>query len=221
MLARLSVIALAALALFGCDILKPPPPKPFEARIKVFGDPSQPLKGAEVWYKQKKIGVTDDAGVVNFRLKGAEGEVYDLTLKCPTGYQSPAKPVAVTLRKSSDPNQRPEYQVDCPKSARSVVVAVRADSGPNLPVMYLGKEVARTDVSGAAHVFLELPPNQMFQLSLSTDGDANKNLRPQNPAATFEVKQHDDVFVFDQKFKLEKKVVRSGGRTKPSGPTPL
>lgn len=221
MCARAWVTALAALSLFGCDMLKPPPPKPFEARVKVFGDPGQPLKGAEVWYKQKKIGVTDDSGVVNFRLKGAEGEVYDLTLKCPTGFQSPAKPVSVTLRKTSDPSQRPEYQVDCPKSSRSVVVAVRADSGPNLPVMYLGREVARTDVSGAAHVFLEMPPNQMFQLSISTDAEGAKDLRPQNPAATFEVKQSDDVFVFDQKFKLEKKKFKGGGKAKPKGPTPI
>ncbi|MBK7582488.1 MAG: hypothetical protein IPI67_20090 [Myxococcales bacterium] len=222
MSARTFAVVLAAFTVFGCDLLKPPPPKPFEARVKVFGEPGQPLKGAEVWYKQKKIGVTDDAGVVNFRLKGAEGEVYDLTLKCPTGFQSPPKPVSVTLRKTADPSQRPEYQVDCPKATRSVVVAVRADSGPNLPVMYLGREVARTDVSGAAHVYLDMPPNQMFQLLLSTDADTAKDLRPQNPAATFEVKHSDDVFVFDQKFKIEKKrVIRGGGHKKPSGPTPI
>ena len=110
--------------------------------------------------------------------------------------------------------------MDCPKSSRAVVVAVRADSGPNLAVMYLGREVARTDVSGAAHVFLEVPPNQVFQLAISTDTDGAKDLRPQSPTATFEVKQADDVFVFDQKFKVERKKVR-GGRAKPKGPTPL
>jgi hypothetical protein len=214
------VAVLLAASQFGCNLLKRPEPKPFEARVKVFGDPGTPLKGADVWYKQKKVGVTDDAGLVNFRLKGAEGEVYDLTVKCPTGYQSPAKPVSVVLRNTSDPAQRPEYQVDCPKSSRAVVVAVRADSGPNLAVMYLGREVARTDVSGAAHVFLEVPPNQVFQLAISTDTDGAKDLRPQSPTATFEVKQADDVFVFDQKFKVERKKVR-GGRAKPKGPTPL
>jgi len=216
----LAVIALGAFALSGCDILKPPPPKPFEARLKVFGDPEQPLKGADVFYKQKRIGTTDDAGTVSFRLKGAEGEVYDLTVKCPEGYTSPVKPVSVVLRKTTDPKKRPEYQVECPKSTRSVVVAVRADSGPNLPVLYLGREVAKTDVSGAAHILLELPPNQMFQLQLSTSGDDAKDLRPQNPTSAFEVKQEDAVFVFDQKFKVEKKRVYRG-RRKSSGPTPL
>jgi hypothetical protein len=214
-------VAIGAFALFGCDILKPPPPKPFEARLRVFGDPNQPLKGADVYYKQRKIGTTDDAGTVSFRLKGAEGEVYSLTVKCPDGYTSPVKPVSVVLRKNVDPKKRPEYDVDCPKSSRAVVVAVRADSGPNLPVLYLGREVARTDASGAAHVMLDLPPNQMFQLELSTNGDDAKDLRPQNPTSTFEVKQEDAVFVFDQKFKVEKKRYRGPSRRKPSGPTPL
>jgi hypothetical protein len=216
----LLVLTLGLLVLPACDMLKPPPPKPFDARVKVFSDPGQPLKGAEVWYKQKKIGVTDDVGVVNFRLKGAEGEIYDLTVRCPTGYTSPAKPVSVTLRKTADPKMRPEYEVECPKSTRSVVVAVRADSGPNLPVLFLGREVARTDASGAAHVALEVPPNQMFSLQISTDGADAKDLRPQNPTSTFEVKQADDVFVFDEKFKVEKKRVYRG-KAKPSGPKPL
>jgi hypothetical protein len=217
-LALLGVVAFA-FAFSGCGLLKPPPPKPYDARLRVFGDPGQPLKGAVVFYKTKRIGVTDDAGTVNFRLKGAEGEVYDLTVKCPDGYQSPSKPVSVTLRKIADKTARPEYEVDCPKSTRTVVVAVRADSGPNLPVLYLGAVRARTDQSGAAHVALDVPPNQIFQLQISTD-DA-KDLRPQNPTASFEVKQSDEVFVFEQKFKVEHKRVYRRGPAKPTGPKPL
>lgn len=219
--ALLAALVLSAFAVSGCNILKPPPPKPFEARLKVFGDPGQPLKGADVYYKQKKIGTTDDAGTVSFRLKGAEGDVYALTIKCPEGYTSPSKPLSVVLRKTADPKKRPEYEQSCPKNSRSIVVAVRAESGPNLPVLHLGREVGKTDESGAAHVLLDLPPNQTFQLELSTAGDAAKDLRPQNPTLAFEVKQEDAVFVFDQKFKIEKKRARGGGRAKPKGPTPL
>jgi hypothetical protein len=216
----LIVIALALFIVAGCDILKPPPPKAFEARLKVFGDPGDPLQGADVFYRQKKIGTTDAAGTVSFRLKGAEGEVYDLMVKCPTGYTSPQKPIRIVLRKSADLSKRAEYQADCPKSTRSVVVAVRADAGPNLPVLYLGREVAKTDASGAAHVLLDVPPHQTFQLQLSTDGDDAKDLRPPNPTSVFEVTDQDAVFVFHQQFKLEKKrVIR--GPAKPRGPRPL
>lgn len=212
--------AVGVFLLTGCDLFKPPVQKPFEARMRVFGDPGKPLKGVEVFYKQKRIGVSDDSGVVNFRLKGNEGQVYDLSVKCPDGFQSPAKSVSVTLRKVADSAARPEYQVECPPSSRTVVVAVRANAGPNLPVLYLGREVARTDQSGAAHVLLTLPPNQMFQLQLSTTADDAKGLRPQNPTQSFEVKQADDVFVFDQEFKAERKRVYSRAK-KPTGPTPL
>jgi hypothetical protein len=219
-LRSLLVIAVALVAMGGCDIFKPPAPKAFDARLKVFGDPGEPLAGADVFYKQRKIGTTDAAGTVSFRLKGAEGEVYDLMVKCPSGYTSPTKPVHIVLRKSADPKQRAEYQADCPKSTRSVVVAVRADAGPNLPVLYLGREVAKTDASGAAHVLLDVAPHQTFQLQLSTDGSDAKDLRPPNPTSVFEVTDEDAVFVFHQEFKVEKKrVVR--GPAPPSGPKPL
>jgi hypothetical protein len=220
MLERLAPLVLLVAA-SSCSLLKPPAPKPFEAQLRVFSDPGQPLKGAEVYYKQKRIGVSDEAGVVNFRLKGAEGQVYDLSVKCPAGFQSPTKPLSVALRKTADPGTKPEYQVDCPPVTRSVVVAVRADSGPNLPVMYQGKEIVRTDQSGAAHLLLNVPPNQMFQLQLGTDGDDAKDLRPQNPTATFEVKNEDAVLIFDQKFAVERKRPRYTGRPRPSGPKPL
>jgi hypothetical protein len=218
---RTSACIVFGLALGSCSLLKPPPAKPFEAQVRVFSDPGQPLKGAEIYYKAKRIGVSDEAGVVNFRLKGAEGQVYDLSIKCPAGFQSPAKPLSVTLRKTADPGAKPEYQVDCPPVTRNVVVAVRADSGANLPVMYQGKEIVRTDQSGAAHLLLNVPPNQMFQLQLGTDGDAAKDLRPQNPTATFEVKNEDAVLIFDQKFSIERKRRVYSGKAKSSGPKPL
>lgn len=217
--ALLPLIASLTIAGSGCDLFRPPPQKPFDARIRVFSDPGQPLRGAEVMFKNKRIGVSDEAGVVNFRLKGAEGQMYDLNVKCPDGYMSPSKPVSITLRKNVDTATRPEYEVDCPKATRSVVIAVRADSGPNLPVLYLGAVKGHTDQSGAAHIALDVPPNQMFQLQISTD--AVKDLRPQNPTATFEVKQSDEIFVFEQKFKLEHKRVYRGGPAKSSGPKPL
>lgn len=110
------------------------------------------------------------------------------------------------IKRLTDTNKKPEYDVTCPPTTRTVVVAVRADNGPNLPVMYLGREAARTDTAGAAHVMMKLKPDEGFSLVLATDG--NDRLRPQNPSASFIVRDHDDVFTFDQKFDLEKKVVR-------------
>ncbi len=110
--------------------------------------------------------------------------------------------------------------VDCPPTTRNVVVAVRAENGPELPVLYLGEKVAQTDDSGAAHVLLKLPPNQPFKLTLDTSGDDHSRLRPQNPTATFDVKNQDDMFVFNQKFKLERPRYHYHPRHH-VGPTPL
>lgn len=203
----------------GCNLFKPPPPPSFQATIRVEGDPGQPLAGTQIVFKNKQIGVTDAAGVLQFKLKGSEGQVFDLNVKCPDGYESPTKPVSVTLRKLADPKAQPEYRVQCPPSLRTVVVAVRAENGPNLPVVYLGKERTRTDQSGAAHLVLQVPPNQVLQVKLDTS--ESKSLKPESPTQTFEVKQADDVFVLDQTFKIERKYTPRYHKKKASGPTPL
>jgi hypothetical protein len=131
---------------------------------------------------------------------------------CPDGFQSPTKPIQVVLKRLAD-DKKPEYDVACPPTNRTVVVAVRADGGGNLPVLYLGREIARTDGSGAAHVMLKLKPDESFDLVLGTT--ENASLRPQNPFASFAVKERDEVFVFDQKFELEKKKIVRGGRKGP------
>ena len=218
---RLLAAGSTAIILAGCGLLEPPPVPTFESRIKVFGDPGQPLQGAKVMYKKKEVGVTDAEGIVNLRLKGTEGQVINLNVKCPEGFTTPSAPVSVALRKLADKSAKPVFRVDCPPSRRNIVVAVRADNGPNLPVKYLGREVARTDQSGAAHVFLSVAPNQQIQMQLATNEEGAKNLRPQSPVLAFEVKSRDEVFVIDQKFKVERKKRYYRPRKKPTGPTPL
>jgi hypothetical protein len=201
-------------AVAACSALEPVPPPPQEIVIRVAGDPGQPIKGASVQYNGKKVSESNAEGVAQLKLNGKDGETYDLMILCPEGFQSPTKPLQVMLRRLADANKKPEYDVSCPPTTRTVVVAVRADNGPNLPVKYLGREVARTDGAGAATVMFKLKADESFNLVLGTDG--NDRLRPQNPAASFIVRDRDDVFTFDQKFDLEKKKSTGGGRR--SGP---
>ncbi len=210
-------LVVGALSLAACS--SKPPPR-FEVVVKVQGDPGEPLPGALVLLQGKQVGKTDEKGRTVLALKGEEGETYSFAVRCPSGYKSPSKPTAVTLRRIAEPSKRPEYLVDCPRTTRNIVVAVRADDGPNLPVMYLGEKVATTDDSGAADVLLRLPPNQPFKLTLDTSGEDHKRLRPQNPTATFDVKERDEIFVFDQKFKKERRRYHWHPRHH-VGPTPL
>jgi hypothetical protein len=214
--AFLFVIAAVAAVLVlpggGCSALEPVPPPPLEVVVRVGGDPGQAIKGAALLFNGQKVSTSGDDGVARLKLTGKDGEAFDVTVSCPEGFQSPAKPLQVVLKRLAD-DKKPEYDVVCLPTSRTVVVAVRADGGANLPVLYLGREVARTDAAGAAHVLLKLKPDEPFDLVLGTQD--NDRLRPQNPFASFVLKERDEVFVFDQRFELEKKKVVRGGRRGP------
>jgi hypothetical protein len=211
-------LLMASGGVVSCSSFEPPPPAPYEVVVKVESDPGRALPGADVLLENTRVASTGTDGTATLKLKGNEGETMLFQVKCPEGYQSPSKPISITLRRIASPSKRPEYGASCPPATRTVVVAVRADNGPNLPVMYLGREVGKTDESGAAHVLLTLKPDDTFQLMLKTDVEGGERLRPQNPMATFVLKGQDDVLTFDQAFVVERKKVRPSG---PRGPTPL
>lgn len=203
-----AVVAAAAAA--ACQ--DPPPPPPFQIFVKVESDPGKPIVGATV-ARQRTGGPADAAppsvttgldGRALLSMRGVDGEIADVTVQCPDGYTSPSKPISVRLQRLAE-KKIPEYSVSCPPAMRKVVVAVRAENGPDLPVLYLGKTITRTDASGAAHFALEVPPGAQFAVGLDTS--ARKDLKPQSPQKPFNVGQNDDVLVFDQPFQVEKKRV--------------
>lgn len=211
-------IVATALALLGCNV--PEQKQAYEFVVHVTSDPGQPVAGALLSYNGSLIGPTKDDGTRRLAIQGAEGEVYSVTVRCPDGYRSPAAPLTLTLRRLSDHSNPPEYAASCRPTMRSVVVSVRADNGRNLPVLHLGREIARTDESGTAHVLLSLPPEETFELKLDTTETGNERLRPQSPTMQFAVRDHDEIFVFDQKFALEAERVSRTVR-KHRGPTPI
>jgi hypothetical protein len=220
---RRSIVALFSIALTSaasCNRARPS--RTYDLLIRVNGDPGRPLPGARVLYQGKQVGISRDNGVVKLSIDGSEGEVFPFTVACPEGFRSPSKPIDITLRRLADPSRPPEFSASCPPLKRSVVVAVRADNGPNLPVIYLGQEVARTDTAGAAHVLLSLPPGEEFELSLDTSGAYSSRLRPQKPSARFSVKNEDDILIFHVPFTVEvEKAPPPRSAPRPSGPIRL
>lgn len=206
----MTIIRVAAIALFGlsalatssCKDLDPPPPPPFQIFIRIDSDPGHPVTGAVVSRGGKPLATTGPDGRAMLTLTGAEGETTDVTVKCPDAFTSPTKPTSIRLTRFADKTKVPEYTVSCPPSLRRVVVAVKAENGPNLPVMYLNRMITRTDLSGAAHFALEVAPNTQFQVTLDTS--ENSRLKPPSPTKPFTVPGHDDILLFDQKFEVEK-----------------
>jgi hypothetical protein len=201
---RLSVFAPPAVfAIFSlASCTEPPPPDPFQISVKVESDPGRPIAGASISRANRPLGTTGVDGRSTLRIAGVEGEITDVVVVCPEGFLSPSKPINIKLTRL-ERTKIPEYSVPCPPSMRRVVVAVRADNGPHLPVLYLDRPVTRTDSAGAASFALEVPPGSQFTVALSTV--ERKDLKPINPSKLFVVSQQDDVFLFDQRFEVETK----------------
>lgn len=212
--------ALAALLFAGnaCSLRRPQPV--FEFEVRVSAEPARPVPGASIWFRGAQVGRTNDAGVVGLKVRGSEGELIALTVSCPDGFRSPARPLEITLHKLADPAQRIRHDVVCPPAKRTVVVAVRAENGPRLPVMYLGREVARTDDSGAAHVLIETAPEEDAELVLDTSDDPNERLRPQNPSMRIPAGNQDELLPFDVRFSEDKPKAHARA-TRPAGPIRL
>lgn len=200
---RLVSVALLLPLVLSCA--EPPPPEPFQISVKVESDPGRPIAGVSISRSNRVLGTTGLDGRATLKIAGVEGEITDVVVACPEGFQTPSKPINIRLTRLAERSKIPEYAVQCPPSMRRVVVAVRADNGAHLPVMYLDKPVTRTDSSGAASFALEVQPGSQFTVSLNTT--ERKDLKPISPSKVFVVSQQDDVFLFDQKFDVERRKV--------------
>ncbi|MCC6873192.1 MAG: hypothetical protein IT378_02695 [Sandaracinaceae bacterium] len=199
---RAIALSLAAL-LAACEEEAPPPryPVTFEAHSD-----GQPLEGVQVLLGQRVLGTTNGEGVLHLDLTGPEGARVPVTATCPAGHRSPESLQEIVLRPvvSLDPAAQArglQVTVPCPPERRTAVVIVRAGGQPNLPVFVDGRELARTDASGTAHVAVSMAPQTSFNVQLATA--SNPLLRPQDPSRPFTVPDADQVFVYDQPFQIE------------------
>ena len=55
-----------------------------------------------------RVATTGADGRGKLRLSGRDGDSFDIAVGCPDGYQSPAKPVRVILRRLADATKKPE-----------------------------------------------------------------------------------------------------------------
>jgi hypothetical protein len=172
--------------------------------VRVSAEPGRPLAGAQLSLKGKALGVSDADGSVNVRVRGHEGDVLPIEITCPAGHRTPA-PVLVPLRRMGRDAEghavEPEFTAACAPLARSVVIAVRAENGPNLPLYYLGRELARTDASGAAHALLDVASEDVLELTLDTT--EQPQLRPRSPVLRVQPGPGDEIAALTQNFSVE------------------
>src|SRR4051812_25653791 len=201
--ARLLCCVLPLVSAYGCDA-QSASARGYQFAVRISGDPGRPVAGASLTFKGQQVAVSDSAGVAQLSAHGQEGELVDFGVACPEGYRSPSSPVSLRLTRLREGSAIPEYQVTCAPALRDVVIAVRAENGGDLPVKYLGREVARTDAAGAAHFLLRVEPGAQLEVALDTHD--KRGLRPQNPVAHFLARSEDDLFVLDQPFVVTREV---------------
>lgn len=187
----------------SCAVGQAPAPSTFTLGVRVESDPGVPVAGARVAREANVVATTSADGRAHFEVTGADGDSIDAHVTCPDGFASPDRPLTFKLARLAQPARVVEIDVRCPPTERRVVVAVKAENGPYLPVKYLDKVVARTDASGAAHFTLSAPSG--VELLVALDTSERKDLKPETPSRPFRVGQRDEIFLFDQKFEVEKK----------------
>lgn len=166
--------------------------------VKVDAEPGHGLAGAQVLVHGETLGETDDAGSVSLRVRGHEGDVIAVELRCPAGHRAPSDPLFVPLRRLVDSSVVPTFAARCTPVTRTLIVAVRAEGGANVPIRYLGRELARTDAFGAAHLMLGVPTDEVVELTLNTEEQAD--LRPISPTLRVQATRGEQLVAVSQTF---------------------
>lgn len=205
------------LALSGCTSARKVPSYPI--RVTALSDDGAPLPGVKISADGRDLGATDAQGVVQTKLRGAEGQRVQLNFVCPDRYENKgAAPSLTLLSFASIDKSSPQHttvQVQCAARERQTVIAVRAGQ-PDLPVLMRGEVVAQTGASGTAHVLLKERAGSAVQLTLDTS--AAPRLRPASPTRIFTVAAKDDFAVWDQPFDLVAMKVKK--KAPPPAPPP-
>jgi hypothetical protein len=191
------------LALACSEEAEPPPRYPFTFATHADGDP---LPAVQVLVNEQPVGTTNAEGLLRVDLTGPPGAQVRVQAVCPAGHRDAEGAQVHNLRRvqAIDPAVSArgiEVSFGCPPEHRSGVVVVRTHDQVGVPVMLDGREVARTDESGAAHVQVAMAPGTIFQVRLDTQHNAM--LRPTSPSQSFTLPDHDEVFVYDQHFDVE------------------
>lgn len=205
-LARLVLASSIATTALACE--EPPPPPIFPITFVAESDPGVPLPGVTVTVAGAPPAQTGPDGSVRLELSGEEGTSVPVSATCPAGHRSAPALSPIVLRTTVGVGGAPapgfRVSVQCLPETRQGVVVIRAGgtgTAPRsgLPVMIEGREVARTDSSGVAHVSLNMAPGQSFQVLLAT-ATASPLLRPQDPQLTFVFPDSNEIFPFDENF---------------------
>lgn len=181
--------------------------KTFDVVLRASSDEGEPVQGATFVHGESSLGKTDVAGRVATKIQGVDGQTLAVVTTCPDGYLAPEQSAQLRLTevRKLDSNAPATIELDvvCTRKMRDIVLVVRTNQAPSLPVEVSGKSIGSTDSNGQAHYHVQLD-RSVGRLSVSLDTGAAPKLRPQNPSRVFELEGRDAVLLFDQSFAAER-----------------
>jgi hypothetical protein len=191
----------------------------FNLEFRVLSDNGAPVKGARIRAGDRSLGSTDDEGNLPSKLLGNEGQILVISVECPLGFAAPEKPASLRLARIRNINQdrfQPTHlDMTCAREVTEVVLLVRAQGGPGLPVQVEGTASATTNSEGIAHVLLRVS-RKMNAVNVTLDTSTHQNLRPKNPTRVYELSGRDAILILDQTFVTAPRAVHRHLTTKPS-----
>ena len=202
-------VALVALLGFATACTASSPvTKGLVVEVRVTDYAGAAVGGAALFAGSNQVALTTADGIATLEMRGREGDLVALEVRCPDGYESPIEKLVV---QSLDVDgSTPSHLTRCRKIRHRLVIAVRAEGGPNLPVLRLGRVVGTTDASGAASLLFDLDLEERVELTLSTESLANEGVTPKNPVVVFDLHDENDVKLFDVKLTRPRAKQRRG-----------
>jgi len=169
-----------------------------EAKVTVHARSTDgaPLAGVVLEDAGRRIASGAD-GAAHLSLAGTEGERRELAVTCPEDYESPSSSLVVSIRRSSNAGSSYDYDVSCAPLRHSIVVVTRAVNGADLPLLYLGQEIGRTNEQGVLHALVRVPAGESLRVTLDTEDRA---LLPVSPSFDFPSVNHDEIVTVNQVF---------------------
>ena len=150
--------------------------------FKVFNSKTYaPIKGAEIYLKDKLLGKTDDNGILKYEFEVGD---YDITVKAP-GFKPETRTVSVILDSDEEfyliPSQKVKKKVKLGeyKKKYAILVGVSQTADKNIPRL----QFADSDVDRMRDIlitYFAIPPENIFVLKSHPNPDKGENKSTKN-----------------------------------------
>ena len=196
---RAAPIALGLLVCLGATGCKQEPQRAMRQYPVTFNattEDGELLADVTITTGHTNLGSTDQKGRLRALLKGFEGQEQKFEVTCPTGYSSSeADAPAIQLRShTGGSSAASEVVVRCHAEQRLAAVLVSTPGLEGLPVLVHGREVARTDAFGTAHVALTGLPQTPMRVMIDTS--SRPRITPASPHKDVRLSGRDEIVVF-------------------------